>query len=455
MDYLPVFVDLRQQPCLVIGAGEVAARKIQLLAQAGAAITVIGLTISDSVLALNQDYSLTLLQKAFAVTDIEDYRLIICATNHASLNQQVAEVAQQRNIWVNVVDNPSLCSFIFPAIIDRSPVIAAVSTGGRSPVLARLMRGKLESLLPMRLGELAQFANQFRELVKSNIANPKQRRIFWEQVLQGSIAEQVYAGQFEQARQQLQQKLSEVTPQTVGEVYLVGAGPGDPELLTFKALRLMQQADVVVYDRLVADAIVQLTRRDAEKIYAGKQRDLHSLPQESINQLLVRLAKSGKRVLRLKGGDPFVFGRGGEEIENLIAEKIPFQVVPGITAALGCAAYAGIPLTHRDHAQSCIFVTGHRKDGSIQLNWSQLVVPQQTVVIYMGLLGVATICHQLIAHGASADLPIALIQQGTTAQQQILLGTLSTLPSQLMDAPIKSPSLIIIGTVVNLHPQLR
>jgi uroporphyrin-III C-methyltransferase/precorrin-2 dehydrogenase/sirohydrochlorin ferrochelatase len=406
-------------------------------------------------MAMAEAYSLILIQKSFSPEDVGNYRLIICATNQSELNQLVAATATQKNIPVNVVDNPALCSFIFPAIIDRSPVIAAISTGGRSPVLARLMRAKLESLLPARLGELAQLAAQFRTKVKNHIADSQQRRIFWERMLQGSVAEQVFSGQFQQAQQQLCKALAEVNPEKFGEVYLVGAGPGDPDLLTFRALRLIQQADVVVYDRLVTAEIIALTRRDAEKIYVGKQHQHHNIPQESINALLVRLAKAGKRVVRLKGGDPFIFGRGGEEMESLMAEGIAFQVVPGITAALGCAAYAGIPLTHRDHAQTCIFVTGHRKDGTIQLNWPQLVLPQQTVVIYMGLLGLETICHQLIQHGAAADLPIAIVQRGTTPQQQLLIGTLASLPEQVADEPFDSPTLIIIGTVVRLHQQLN
>lgn len=458
MDYLPLFIKLHQQPCLVIGAGGIAARKIELLASAGAKITVVALDFSDSVHEMQTKYQLTLLQKPFDQSDIKGFKLVISATNNSEINCRVAEAANASGILVNVVDSPALCSFIFPAIIDRSPIIAAVSSGGTSPVLARLLRARLESTIPHQYGQLAQLAEKFRQDVKNAIQQPARRRIFWEGVLQGKIAELVFSGQQQQAEESLQQAIvnadNQNTP-SVGEVYLVGAGPGDPDLLTFRALRLMQQADVVVYDRLVSPAILDLVRRDATKLYVGKQRNNHSVPQESINELLVDLAKQGKRVVRLKGGDPFIFGRGGEEIATLMEEGISFQVVPGITAASGCATYAGIPLTHRDHAQSVTFVTGHLKDNTIDLNWHQLALPNQTVVIYMGLVGLAKICASLIAHGAAQNLPIALIEQGTMAEQRVYTGTVSTLPDMIASQTVHAPTLIIIGSVVNLRPQLK
>ena len=456
MDYFPIFLNLKQQPCLVVGAGEVALRKITLLIRSGAQITVIAAEVSDAVAAMESSHSLKIIKKPFAAEDLQNYRLVISATNHEETNQLVAKTANERNIPVNVVDNPKLCSFIFPAIIDRSPIVAAVSSGGAAPVLARLLRAKIESMIPSGFGRLAHLAETFRNSVKEKITVPAQRRIFWEQVLQGTIAELVFAGKEQEAELRIQQLLenSADTAQT-GAVYLVGAGPGDPDLLTFRALRLMQQADVVVYDQLVSAEIVDLARRDAEKIFVGKRRDYHTLPQESINELLANLAKAGKRVVRLKGGDPFIFGRGGEEIETLMEQGISFQVVPGITAASGCASYAGIPLTHRDHAQSCTFVTGHLKDGSINLNWQQLAAPHQTIVIYMGLMGLEKICTALIAHGSSPDLPIAVVQQGTTQYQRVMTGTLATLPNQVIEKELKSPTLIIIGTVVTLHEKLN
>lgn len=379
----------------------------------------------------------------------------MAATNRLSTNIEIANAANQRNIPVNVVDNPDLCSFIFPAIIDRSPLIAAVSSGGASPVLVRLLRAKIESAIPASYGRLAVFAEKFRQTVKQCITQPAQRRIFWENILQGCVAELIFAGKEQEAENQFLYQLEQTeNSQVRGEVYLIGAGPGDPDLLTFKALRLMQQADVIVYDRLVSAGVLELARRDSEKIYVGKQRNNHSLPQESINRLLADLALSGKRVARLKGGDPFIFGRGGEEIETLMQQGISFQVVPGITAAAGCASYAGIPLTHRDHAQSCIFVTGHLKDGTVNLDWPQLARPNQTVVIYMGLVGLENICRSLISHGCPADLPIAIIQQGTTSNQLVLTGTLTDMPKRTELAGIKPPTLIIVGTVVTLRQQL-
>jgi len=367
---------------------------------------------------------------------------------------QVSEAARARNIPVNVVDDPELCSFIMPAILDRSPLMVAFSSGGASPVLTRMMRGKLETMIPQNYSRLAAFAERFRELVKQRVTNPVKRRIFWENALEGVIAEKVLTGDEDSAEKTLQQLLADEDNIEHGEVYLVGAGPGDPDLLTFRALRLLQKADVVVYDNLVSKPILEMARRDAERIYVGKKRNDHTLPQEDINQLLVRLAKQGKRVLRLKGGDPFIFGRGGEEIETLAGHGIPFQVVPGITAASGVASYAGIPLTHRDHAQSCIFVTGHLKDGTMNLDWNALARPKQTVVVYMGLHGLETLCAELIKHGMPAVTPIAIVQQGTTRNQRVITGTLATLPKDPEVAELHAPTLIIVGGVVTLRQKL-
>ncbi|KPL25963.1 MAG: sirohydrochlorin ferrochelatase, partial [Acidithiobacillales bacterium SM1_46] len=383
--------------------------------------------------------------------------IAIAATDDDAVNRQVSEAAIQRNVPVNVVDQPELCSFIVPSIVDRSPVVVAVSTGGASPVLARLIRARLETLIPTAYGRLAQLVESFRDKVKARFTHSPKRRVFWEDVLQGPVAELVFAGQEEDARIELEKKLSSAdgTGKPVGEVYLVGGGPGDPDLLTFRALRLMQQADVVVHDRLVSEEVLNLARRDAVRIYAGKERSHHAIPQEDINQLLVRLAKEGKRVVRLKGGDPFIFGRGGEEIETLAAEGIHFQVVPAVTAAAGCAAYSGIPLTHRDYAQSVVLVTGHLQDGTVNLNWKGLVQPDQTVVFYMGLQGVQTICRELIAHGMPDSTPAALVQQGTTRHQRVFTGTLATLPEIVERSKVKAPTLIIVGDVVRLRDKLK
>jgi uroporphyrin-III C-methyltransferase / precorrin-2 dehydrogenase / sirohydrochlorin ferrochelatase len=457
MDFLPIFLDLKNRLCVVVGGGEVAARKTALLLRAGASVTVCAPSLVATLAEMAADGHIRHHAGEFSEGVLDGSVLAIAATDDASVNRQVSEAAKTRRIPVNVVDHPELCSFIVPSIIDRSPVVAAVSTGGTSPVLARLIRARLETLIPAGYGRLAVMAARFRDRVKVRFKTINRRREFWEDVLQGPVAELVFAGREGDAEAALQRKLDDVsgTERALGEVYLVGGGPGDPDLLTFRALRLMQQADVVVYDRLVSPEVLDLVRRDAQRIYAGKERDNHAIPQEDINHLLVRLAREGKRVVRLKGGDPFIFGRGGEEISTLAAEGIPFQVVPGVTAAAGCASYSGIPLTHRDYAQSVVFVTGHLKDGSVDLNWPALAHANQTVVFYMGLHGVRVICSELVRHGMSVDTPAALIQQGTTRHQRVLTGTLATLPEIVENAKVKAPTLIIVGEVVLLREKLK
>ena len=454
MDFLPLFHNLKGRPVLVVGGGEIALRKARLLSEAGAVLRVVAPEVEAQLSELVAQGGGQTILRGYLAGDLSGCVLAIAATDDEPLNEQVSEDAKALGMPVNVVDSPQLCTVIFPAIVDRSPLMIAVSSGGDAPVLARLMRARIETWVPAVYGELAGLAKKFRSQVKAKFADVQQRRVFWEEVFQGSVAERALAGQAQEAERLLEEKLSGAEPKTLGEVYLVGAGPGDPDLLTFRALRLMQQADVVLYDRLVAPAILDLCRRDADRIYVGKQRAAHAVPQDQINQLLVTLAKEGKRVLRLKGGDPFIFGRGGEEIEELAAHDVPFQVVPGITAASGCAAYAGIPLTHRDHAQSVRFVTGHLKDGSCDLPWSELVAPSQTLVFYMGLVGLSVICQQLIAHGRAADTPAALVQQGTTINQRVFTGTLANLAERVANEQVQAPTLVIIGEVVQLREKL-
>ena len=458
MNYLPIFMKLAGQQCLVIGGGEVAARKVGALLRAKGAVTVISPELGTELSAWAGDGRVTHICKAFEPADIDGFNLVISATNRREVNESVAETARRRGIPVNVVDCPELCSFIFPAIVDRSPVVIAVSTGGASPVLARLVRARLEAALPAAYGRLAQLAEQCRLRVKAAIPDGTRRRRFWESTLQGGLAELIFSGRDEEAQIRFDQLLkaeTDKTPDSVGFVSLVGAGPGDPDLLTLKALRTLQEADVIVYDRLVSAEVMRLARTDAEKINAGKASSRHTLPQEEINQLLVRLARAGKKVVRLKGGDPFIFGRGGEEIETLTAEGIPFQIVPGVTAATGCAAYSGIPLTHRDYAQSVTFVTGHSREGlGSTVDWQKLVNPQQTLVVYMGLQALPEIRDRLLEHGGSASLPAAIIEQGTTSSQRVVTGCLGDLYQKATSAGIESPALIIIGQVVELREKL-
>jgi uroporphyrin-III C-methyltransferase/precorrin-2 dehydrogenase/sirohydrochlorin ferrochelatase len=452
MDYLPAFHDVKGKLCLVVGGGEVGTRKAGVLLEAGALVRVVAPEIDKE---LAERHGVTTIVARFDPAHLDGVMLVVAATNDREVNKTISALAQARNLPVNVVDDPELCSFIMPAFVDRSPLMIAFSSGGGSPVLTRMMRGKLETLIPHSYARLAAFAVRFRELVKQRVTNPPKRRIFWENALDGVVAEKVLAGDEMAGEALLKQMLDDEDNVLRGEVYLVGAGPGDPDLLTFRALRLMQKADVVVYDNLVSKPIVDMTRRDAQRIFVGKERANHTMRQEDINALLVRLAREGKRVVRLKGGDPFMFGRGGEEIETLTAEGIPFQVVPGITAALGVAAYAGIPLTHRDHAQSCLFVTGHLKDGSMNLDWDALARPHQTVVVYMGLHGLTTLCAQLIAHHLPETTPVAIVQQGTTPNQRVITGTLSTLPGIAEREKPQAPTLIIVGGVVTLHDKLN
>ncbi|SDI15828.1 siroheme synthase CysG [Pseudomonas panipatensis] len=454
MDFLPLFHILRGRRALLVGGGEVALRKARLLSDAGALLRVVAPQVHAELRELVEQGGGELFERRYAPGDLDDCVLAIAATDDEPLNAQVSRDAHGRGVPVNVVDAPALCSVIFPAIVDRSPLVVAVSSGGDAPVLARLLRAKLETWIPATYGQLAGLASRFRDAVKQRLPDLQQRRQFWEEVFQGPVAERVLSGQPAEAERLLADKLAGDQAEARGEVYLVGAGPGDPDLLTFRALRLMQQADVVLYDRLVAPAILELCRRDADRLYVGKRRAEHAVPQDEINRQLVELAQQGKRVLRLKGGDPFIFGRGGEEIDELAANGIPFQVVPGITAASGCAAYAGIPLTHRDYAQSVRFVTGHLKDGTTDLPWRDLVAPGQTLVFYMGLVGLPAICEQLIAHGRAADTPAALVQQGTTLNQRVFTGTLADLPQLVAEHEVHAPTLVIVGEVVTLRDKL-
>ena len=457
MDYFPLFLDARSLRCLIVGAGEVAARKLELIMKTPAHITVVAPWACDTVKRLAQNEKVTLIEREFIDSDLADKDMVFIATDKSETNQAIHDLAREQKVLVNVVDNTPLCQFITPSIVDRSPIIIAMSSGGVAPVLLRYLRQKLETVLPANLSKLGAFSEKFREKVKQTLNGVTARRYFWEDVLDGDIAEMVEKGQDSKADAAFETALTAAAEnnQVQGQVYLVGAGPGDPDLLTFRALRLMQKADVVVYDRLVSPQILELVRRDAEKIYVGKAKSNHSLPQDDINQLMVDEAKKGNRVVRLKGGDPFIFGRGGEEIQTLIQHGIEFQVVPGITAANGASSYAGIPLTHRDHAQSVVFATGHLKDDTIDLNWQSLAHANQTIVFYMGLTGLPIICKKLIENGLTADTPIALIQSATTENQVVVTGTLSDITQNPATSALKPPTLIIVGTVVSLHNQLN
>ena len=442
----------------MVGAGRVGAGKAEVLAAAGARVRVVAPAIGERCAELARNGLVELRERPFEAVDLDGVRLVVAATDDRALNRRIVELADGRGVLANSASDAMFGHFSMPAIVDRSPVLAAVSTGGASPSLARYIRARLETLIPQSFGRLAELARVSRATVNARLPRISDRRAFWDRVFEGPIAEMAFAGRIDDARAALAAALEEEddagAPAPAGEVYLVGAGPGDPDLLTFRAMRLMQLADVVVYDRLVSPGVLGLVRRDAEKVYAGKRRAEHALRQPDINRLLVRLAREGRRVLRLKGGDPFVFGRGGEEIDTLAAERIPFQVVPGITAASGCAAYAGIPLTHRDHAHACTFVTGNLKNGEVVLDWSAVARPDQTIVIYMGLVGLRAICAGLVDHGMEATTPAALVERGTTESQRVIEGTLATLADTVEGAGVQAPTLVIVGHVVRLRDRL-
>lgn len=452
MNYLPIFVDLKNRPVLVVGGGHVALRKIEALLKAKAKIKVVAEKLHSSVQTLVDEQKIEWLATYFKDEQVNQAYLVIAATNDNTLNQRVFNAAEAQQRLVNVVDDQPRCSYIFPSIIDRSPVQIAISSGGAAPVLIRLLREKLEALIPQNIGLMATLATQWRNAVKAKFPQLTQRRRFWEKLFTHQGFQRLTeTHQIEQAETLFQQELKADNP-IIGEVSLVGAGPGDAGLLTLKGLQTIQQADVVLYDALVSEPILELVRRDADKIFVGKRAGKHSVKQEETNQLLVKYAKQGKRVVRLKGGDPFVFGRGGEELEVLKSEHIPFTVVPGITAALGATAYAGIPLTHRDYAQTAMFITGHLKPDGNKLKWETLAQGNQTLVVYMGTIKAHELASELQKHGKPSDTPVAIISHGTLPNQKVQTGVLGELATLAENA--ETPALIVIGEVVKLQSEL-
>lgn len=450
MNYFPLFADLNNRPVLVVGGGAVAARKVSLLLKANAEVRIVAQKLNAELTALLQQQRIIWLGKAFHADQVRSVFFVIAATDDEQLNHRVFVVAESQQKLVNVVDDQEHCSFIFPSIIDRSPIQVAISSGGAAPVLARLLREKLEALLPQHLGAMAEISGKWRHKVKSKLKTITERRRFWESLFNGRFAQLLKNRQIEQAKQELELQLK--ADYQGGSVALVGAGPGDAGLLTLKGLQEIQQADIVLYDALVSEEILGLVRRDAELVFVGKRAQGQQVAQEDTNSLLVQYAQQGKRVVRLKGGDPFVFGRGGEELEVLAENQIPFSVVPGITAAIGATAYAGIPLTHRDYAQSAVFVTGHRKADASDIEWQTLARSNQTLVIYMGTLKAKDIADRLQQYGRAAETPIAVISQGTQDTQKTQIGTLAQLAEIAENAP--TPALIVVGEVVALHHKL-
>ena len=475
MNTFPLFFKLEDRKVLIVGGGDVALRKADLLRRAGTCITVLAPSISTEIQALLSDSKHELIYENYNKAYMAGARVIIAATDDEALNHQIHADATELNIPVNVVDTPHLCDFIFPAIVDRNPIVIGISSNGKAPVLARLLRARLETLIPQGYGKLAKLAGEFRGEVKAKIPTLTGRRQFWEKAFEGQVSQLMFAGNENEAAAQLQADLdhtaeaiassgknaldnafseSQSVKNVMGEVYIVGAGPGDPELLTFKALRLMQQADIVYYDALVSPQVLDLCRRDADKVFVGKKRSNHAVAQLGINELLVNSAKEGRRVVRLKGGDPFIFGRGGEEIESLRAHGVPYQVVPGITAANAAASYAGIPLTHRDHSQSVRFVTGFLKAGAPNSNFKSFLNTDETVVFYMGLHSLPRLTEGLTEAGRSSDTPIAIVSNASMPNQQVLTGTLADIVELQEKNQLPTPALLIMGDVVSLHHDL-
>lgn len=460
MNTLPLFFNLENRPVLIVGGGEVAYRKAELLLKAGAAVTIVSPQFDPRFFTAQQN-NITLIEQTYDKKFLTNQTLVICATDDQIINHQVFQGCQSLNIPVNVVDNPKLCTFIFPAIIDRNPIAIAISSNGKAPVLARLLRAKLETIIPSQYGELASLSGRFREVVKKTLPNITARRKFWEEVFEGQIAETVFTNNSQKAQQQLNQLLTQHSlnleqgqQEKQGKVYIVGAGAGDPDLLTFKALRYMQQADIVFYDNLVSAQILDLCRRDATKIYVGKKASNHTVGQKKINELLIEHARLGKRVVRLKGGDPYVFGRGGEEAESLAQAGIDFEVVSGITAGVSAASGAGIPLTHRDYAQSVKFVTACLKTNTLNENFTDLLDDSQTVVFYMGLKQLEKLTTGLIQAGKRPDTPIAIVSNASLPNQQVLTGTLNDIVIKQNEANLPAPAILIMGDVVRLHEKL-
>jgi len=454
MDYFPAFLDLRDRSCLIVGGGAVAERKYRLLASAGAMITVVAPDISAAIASLAAGGGHLLLRREFRAADVAGHWLVVSATGNPAVEQAVYRAATAAGTFCNGVDDVANCSYITPAIVDRSPVIVAISSGGAAPVLARKLRAQIELLLPVGLAKLASLARAWRERVSNRCSDLLSRRRFWEAVFDGPAASMAIAGDVAGAEAAMRELLQTLRAGESGEAWLVGAGPGDPGLLTIRALQILQTADVILHDRLVSEEVLGLARRDADRISVGKTPGCRVNSQEEINDLLVGLVRSGKRVCRLKGGDPFIFGRGGEEAEALRGAGLRYQVVPGITAAAGCAAYAGIPLTHRDLSQSVTLVTAHGKDSVDSLDWPALARAKQTLAFYMAVQRIADLMNMLIDNGRSADTPVAIVENGTTPRQRVIRGTLGQLTLLAEANRVAAPAMLIVGEVAALGAEL-
>lgn len=451
MQSFPLFLSLAGRRALVAGGTEQAARKVELLLSAGARVSLIAETVNGEIAQLIADGRISWAGRSFEDDDLTGHALVIVASDDECLQAEVSQAAQARCLPVNVVDRPALSTFTMPSIVNRGPVTIAVSTGGSAPALARRVKAEIERSLPAALGRVARFAEIFRDQVRRTLIESRARRRFWDRVFDGRAAELALAGDEIAARRELIRLLDSArneTAPTTGIVHIVGAGPGDPDLLTLKAHRLLQRADVVVHDRLVSPEVLAVARRDAERIYVGMRGGQPGMTQTEINRRLLALARAGKSVVRLRGGDPLVFGRGGEEVAALVKEGVTVEVVPGITAALGCAASSGIPLTHPDHAPACVFVNGDLQGNELALDWTLLSRPRQTVVVYTTVSTLAPLAHQMMQHGLPAATPVALVESGASERERRAVGTLATIERQATRARLEGSALLIMGEVV-------
>lgn len=456
MRYFPLFLDLQQQPVLVVGGGVVAGRKVRLLRGSGARVRVVAPRLDVTLRRQAERAEIEHLARDFADGDVNGHRLVIAATGDRSVNRAVAAAAQARGVFVNVVDDASDSSAIMPAIVDRSPLLIAISSGGAAPMLARRVREQLEALLDSSWGRLGTLLQRWRTRITQQVRNLAERRRLYQELLDGPIARLVRAGREQEAEERLHGLLERESPdRTVGSVVLVGAGPGDPGLLTLRALRALNEADVVLHDRLVSDEVLAMARRDAELIDVGKNRGASTVSQEAINRLMVAHARAGRRVVRLKGGDPFIFGRGGEELEYLRAAGIDYECVPGITAALACAASAGIPLTHRDHARAVRFVTAHGHEGMRSADWDSIAHGSDTLAVYMGVAALPELRAELVRRGRAASTPVAVVENGSRGDQRVLIGDLATITGLAAEHEVRSPALVIVGGVAALGRTLH
>lgn len=452
----PLFLDLRGRRVLVVGGGSVAARKVTALLEAQADVALVAPALDATLAPLVRMQRITHLGATFAPHQLDDAWLVIAATDDPLVNRVVAEAANTRRLWVNVVDDAELASAQLPARVQRGPLQIAISSGGAAPMLARHLREQLESQLDESLGTLAQLFVTLRSRIRARLPELPARRVFFRRALDGRVQAQLRRGDIDAARESLEAELEQANPTPRGRVSLVGAGPGDPGLLTLRALRVLNDADVILHDRLVSAEVLALARRDAQRIEVGKRvGGNHDATQQRIHALMIELARAGKHVVRLKGGDPFVFGRGGEELQALRAHGIDYEVVPGITAAVACAAHAGIPLTHRAHAQSLRILTAQAKAGEAEHDWAALAQPGQTRVFYMGVSGLEHLRDKLVGHGLPASTPFALIENGSLPQQRVIAGTLATLPVLAREHAVQAPALLIVGEVAAFATELH